>query len=189
MEDIYNGAIKPVEIKRRRICKTCKGKGSPKPNAIKKCRGCDGMGVKIVTRQIPAGIIQQQVQCPDCRGEGSTINESDKCGDCRGTAVKLESKSLQVEINKGVKDGKKIVFENESDEIPNVKPGDAIVELVVEKHSHFIRKGADLYFNSKITLLEALVGFEVEIPHFNGKKILIKSRPGEIISPGMIILI
>jgi DnaJ family protein A protein 2 len=186
LEEIYNGATKPIEIMHNRCCKTCKGKGTTKADGVKKCMGCGGKGMKVVTRNIGPGMVQQfQTHCGDCEGQGSYIKPQDKCGECKGAKVNSERKTLTVDIPKGVKDNKQFIFDGQSDEMPGVKAGDAIVLLEVEKHRNFTRKGADLYYNLKISLLEALTGFETVIPHFNNKSILVKSTPGEIITPGV----
>lgn len=46
--------------------------------------------------------------------------------------------------------------------------GDLYVKVVIKPHSVFTRKGADLYIEKKITLLEALSGIYFEIKHLNG---------------------
>jgi len=42
-------------------------------------------------------------------------------------------------------------------------PGDLHVRIMIKKHKVFSRKGADLYIDKKISLLEALTGFNFEI--------------------------
>jgi len=185
LEDIYNGATKSFEIKRKRSCKTCKGQGTNKPNAQTKCMGCNGSGMKLNVQHTQFGEMRTQSVCNECRGEGVYIKEVNKCGDCRGGKVKMESKKIDIDIQKGVKEGQFIVFYGEGDEIPNKKTGDLVVILKLAKHKHFQRKGADLFYNLKINLLEALTGFEASIPHFNGKNILVKTRPGEVVKPGI----
>lgn len=54
---------------------------------------------------------------------------------------------------------------------------------MVEKHKKFTRKGANLVYTTDITLIEALGGFEMTIEHLDKRKILIKTKPGEIIKP------
>ncbi len=184
LEDIYKGNKKYLEISRYRCCGTCKGSGSKDPKANTKCTGCQGKGVKVVVRQISMGYLQQSVQCPDCKGEGSVIKEKDKCPECKGEKVKKITKTLQVDIDKGAPEGKRYVFAGESDEVPGAEAGDVVVEILMQKHKKFIRKGADLVYNSDISLLEALTGFELLIEHLDGRKIIVKPRPGEIIKPG-----
>jgi len=184
LEDLYNGKKKYLEITRYRTCETCKGSGSKVKDANTTCSGCKGKGMKTIQRQIPMGIIQQTVQCPDCKGEGTMIKEKDKCKDCKGEKATQKKKLLEVEIEKGANDGKRYTFTGESDEFPDVEPGDIVIEIMQEKHSRFVRKGADLVYNLDITLLEALTGFKVVLEHLDGRKVLISSKEGDIIKPG-----
>jgi DnaJ family protein A protein 2 len=184
LEDVYLGNTKFLEISRYRVCQGCKGSGSKNPNANTTCSGCKGKGMKVVVQRIAMGMIQQTVQCNDCNGEGQVIKEADKCKECKGQKVKQEKKVLEIHVDKGATDGKRYVFAGESDQVPDVEAGDVIVELQLEKHKRFHRKGADLVYEANITLLESLTGFELVIEHLDKRKILIKSRPNEIVKPG-----
>ena len=97
-----------------------------------------------------------------------------------------KSKTLEIEIDKGAPDGKRYPFVGESDEFPGVEPGDVVVEIVVEKHKLYLRKGADLVYTANITLLEALTGFKLVVTHLDDRKIVIQNKPGDIIRPGML---
>ena len=186
LEDIYKGTEKYLEINRYRICKKCKGNGSKDPNANTTCSGCKGKGVKMVVQRMGNTILQSQQSCPDCRGEGYVIKEGDKCTICRGNKVNKESKTIKILLDKGAPDGKRYTFEGESDEMPGYEPGDVIIEIKIKKHKLFERTGADLTYVADISLLEALTGFELLITHLDGRKVLIKSKKGEIIKPGVI---
>ena len=89
-------------------------------------------------------------------------------------------------LDKGAPDGKRYKFEGEADEIPGVQAGDVIIEITIKKHKKFVRKGADLLYNADITLLEALTGFEMVITHLDGREILVRTKPGAIIKPGVL---
>ena len=184
LEDIFIGKEKYLEIKRYRICKKCKGNGSKDPNANTKCPGCNGKRVKLVIQRMGNTILQSQQTCPDCRGEGYIIKNEDKCPSCKGQKVQQESKMLKILLDKGAPDGKRYTFEGESDEMPGYEPGDVIIEIRIKKHDVFERTGADLTMNADISLVEALTGFQIMITHLDGRKVLIKSKKGEIIKPG-----
>lgn len=188
LEDVYKGAKKSLEISRYRTCSGCKGSGSKVAGADTKCSGCKGKGIKTVIRQISMGIVQQQVHCSDCEGTGQTIKESDKCLICKGQKATKQNKTLEIDLDKGVTDGKRYIFEGESDEVPDVDPGDVQVEIQVDKHKSFLRKGADLIYKADISLLEALTGFSLVITHLDGRKIHVKSETGadSIIKPGVL---
>mmetsp|Transcript_14213 Transcript_14213/g.1277 ORF Transcript_14213/g.1277 Transcript_14213/m.1277 type:complete len:106 (+) Transcript_14213:864-1181(+) len=70
--------------------------------------------------------------------------------------------------------------------MPGVMPGDLHIRFRIKKHKLFTRKGADLYLDKKISLLESLTGFNFEIPHLDGKKLLVTTMPGDIISPNTV---
>ena len=186
LEDIFMGKEKYLEIKRYRICKKCKGNGSKDPNANTKCPGCNGKRVKLVVQRMGNTILQSQQTCPDCRGEGYIIKNEDKCPTCKGQKVNQETKTLKIMLDKGAPDGKRYTFEGESDEMPGYDPGDVIIEIRIKKHPVFERTGADLTMKADISLLEALTGFQLLINHLDGRHVLINSKKGEIIKPGVI---
>ena len=101
-----------------------------------------------------------------------------------GQKVTQKKKNLEVHLDKGVPEGHKYTFKGESDEIPDVEPGDVIVEILVDKHTKYTRKGANLVYTTDITMIEALGGFEMTIEHLDKRNILIKTKPGEIIKAG-----
>jgi DnaJ family protein A protein 2 len=184
LEDVYCGANKYLEIKRYRICSTCTGSGSKDPKAETKCSGCKGQGRKTIVQRIAMGMIQQVVDCDECRGTGTKIAEKDKCKTCKGEKAVMETKAIEVHIDKGVNDGKRYTFAGESDEIPDVIPGDVLVEIQVDKHSKYLRKGADLVYKAEINLLQALTGYEFVLTHLDGRKVRLYNKPGEVVKPG-----
>jgi len=79
--------------------------------------------------------------------------------------------------------GQQITFRGLADEKPNMEPGDIVFKVQEREHSTFKRKGADLLISKTISLNEALCGFAWPVTHLDGRQILIKSKPGEIILP------
>ncbi len=63
--------------------------------------------------------------------------------------------------------------------------GDLYVRVKTEKHPVFVRKGADLFIEKKITLLEALTGLNFELKLLDNTKVTISTMPGEIIAHGI----
>ena len=70
-----------------------------------------------------------------------------------------------------------------ADEHPDADAGDVVFVLKQQEHADFKRKGADLFIERKISLVEALCGFTMELTHLDGRKLLIKTQPGEIVKP------
>lgn len=184
LEDVYNGTTKKLSLSRNILCPKCKGKGS-KSGASGTCYGCKGSGMKITTRQIGLGMIQQmQHICPECRGSGEVISEKDKCPQCKGNKVSQEKRVLEVHVEKGMQHGQKIVFEGQADEAPDTVTGDIVFVLQLKDHPKFERKLDDLIVEHTLSLTEALCGFQFVLTHLDGRQLLIKSDPGKIIKPG-----
>merc|ERR1712224_660035 len=70
-----------------------------------------------------------------------------------------------------------------ADEHPDCDTGDVVFVLKEQEHAVFKRKGADLYVEKTIGLVEALCGFKMDLKHLDGRKLLIQTHPGDIIKP------
>jgi DnaJ family protein A protein 2 len=183
LEDLYNGTAKKLSLSRNVLCSKCKGKGS-KSGASLKCAGCQGSGMKVSIRQLGPSMIQQmQHPCGECKGTGETINDKDRCPQCKGEKVSQEKKVLEVVVEKGMQNGQKITFPGEADEAPDTVTGDIVFVLQQKEHPKFKRKGDDLICDHSLTLTEALCGFQFILTHLDGRQLLIKSEPGEVIKP------
>ncbi|ETV96692.1 hypothetical protein H310_10010 [Aphanomyces invadans] len=183
LEDLYNGKTVKLAVNRDVLCGGCAGRGGPE-GAETTCGTCNGRGMRIQHRQIAPGMVQQvQSVCPDCRGQGKSIRESDRCKVCRGNKVTKERKVLEVHIEKGMRNGQRITFSGEADQSPGTIPGDIIFVVQEKEHAVFQRKGGNLIFEKKISLVEALTGFETIVEHLDGRHLHVKSVPGEVIKP------
>jgi len=161
LEDLYNGKTVKLAINRQKIIGTAR-----------ECNACDGQGVVVELRQIALGMVQQvQRKCAPCGGEGFQ---------CK---TEKERKILEVVVDKGMKNGQKVVFHGMADEKPNMEAGDINFIIQESEHATYKRKGADLLITKSLSLNEALCGFEWSITHLDGRDIIIKSRAGEVIRP------
>ncbi|KAH3774260.1 dnaJ homolog subfamily A member 2-like [Dreissena polymorpha] len=186
LEDLYNGKTSKLQLSKTIICTKCNGAGG-KQGATVRCKVCNGRGVKVTLRQLGPGMVQQmQSVCPECHGEGESISEKDKCKVCKGKKVTNENKILEVHVDKGMRDGQKIPFRGEGDQLPDMEPGDVIIVLQQKEHEKFTREGDNLVMTHKISLTEALCGFHFTITQLDNRELIIKNSPGDIIEPGMV---
>ncbi|KAF9916499.1 Type I HSP40 co-chaperone [Lobosporangium transversale] len=183
LEDLYKGKTTKLALQKNVICEPCNGKGG-KEGAVKTCTTCNGSGYRVMLRQM--GPMMQQIQqpCGECRGEGEIINPKDKCKTCNGRKVNQVRKVLEVHIDRGMKDGRKIVFTGEGDQAPGTVPGDVVIVLDQREHERFKRNGDDLFYDAKIDLVTALAGGKIQIPHLDDRVLLVEILPGEVIRPG-----
>jgi len=183
LEDLYNGKTRKLKITRNRCCKTCKGTGSSKPELVKECDKCKGKGVVNKIIQMGPGFVQQtRGVCDACQGQGQKSDDKYSCKACNGKKVLPEEKTLEINIEKGMKNGQAIKFEGESDERPGVLPGDIIFVIQEQPHNVFKRSADNLFIEKKkINLSEALTGFAFKLQTLDGRTVLIKSKKNSII--------
>lgn len=72
---------------------------------------------------------------------------------------------------KGWKNGTKITYEKEGDELPGVIPADIIFILNTKPHPRFERDGNDLVYTATVPLADALTGVKVDIQTLDGRTI------------------
>ncbi|CAM4787793.1 unnamed protein product [Rotaria magnacalcarata] len=183
-EELYNGAVRKLALQKNVVCNKCEGIGGKK-GAVSKCTTCNGSGFVVRINQIAPGMIQQmRSHCSDCEGQGKKIDAKDKCKTCDGKKIVRERKIIEVHIDKGMEDGKKITFSGEGDQEPGLQSGDIVVVLDEKEHSTFKRDKTDLHMKMQITLIESLCGFQKVIKTLDNRPLVITSLPGEVIKPG-----
>lgn len=67
---------------------------------------------------------------------------------------------------------------------PDTTTGDIVFVLQLKENGKFKRKGDDLFVEHTLSLTEALCGFQFPLTHLDGRQLLIKSSPGEIVKSG-----
>ncbi|KRZ56022.1 DnaJ -like protein subfamily A member 1, partial [Trichinella nativa] len=160
LEEIYNGSVRKFSVTRNVVCTKCEGRG---------------------TRE--GGVLNQvQSVCSECRGNGEIIAPKDRCKECNAQKVIRQKKIIEVHVDKGVPDGKKIIFYGEGDQSPGMKPGNVIIIIDEQKHSIFQRK-SDIHLSMTIEILlsEALCGMSRIITTLDNRKLYIHTLPGEVI--------
>jgi len=186
LEDLYNGKTVKLAINRNKLCEDCDGRGG-KEGCEKACSECNGRGVKVQIRQIGPGMIQQmQSACGTCSGSGKMIDPKFICKACNGKKTYKDRKVLEVAVEKGMKNGHKIKFADEADELPGTLPGDVIFVVQEKEHETFKRKGNDLLTVININLAECLCGFQRKIKHLDGRELLINVEAGSVTKPDQV---
>lgn len=166
LEDMYNGAAHTVKFAKQKLCKTCKGTGAASKEDFIVCPHCKGSGTEVQRVQIMPGFVQQvQQPCSHCGGKGKRIGK--KCPTCNGDKVVKSSMTLGVDVEQGLPENYDLVYDMEADQSPEQIPGDVIFTVSSAPHPRFRRQNSDLYTTQKLTLKEALLGFEKSIPHLD----------------------
>jgi len=165
LEELFNGRTTQIAVERTVLL------GDKK---AQRCAPCAGCGFVVQRRLVGFGAEQDvRSTCPACKGRGSIF------------AMERTRALLSVCIEPGMYPGDHVVLRGAADETdPDVEPGDIVITVREKPHPQFQRRGDDLLMDVRITLGEALCGFEIPVRHLDGRKLLITNAPGEIIRPG-----
>ncbi|KAL1299158.1 hypothetical protein HN51_043578 [Arachis hypogaea] len=92
--------------------------------------------------------------------------------DASGKTMPVEE-ILTINVKPGWKKGTKITFPEKGNEQPNVTPADLVFIIDEKPHSVFTREGNDLITTQKISLVEALTGYMVNLTTLDGRNLTI----------------
>ena len=166
-EEAAFGVKKDVSYNRVQKCSDCGGNGAAKGTSPETCSSCGGQGQKRVTQRIGGMAFQSTAPCDRCRGTGKIIKTP--CSNCKGTGYVRVTKKLSVNIPAGIDDGERIALRGQGCDGRNGGPaGDLIITVNVKKHSIFERDGYNLYCDIPLTVAEATLGAEIDIPTLEG---------------------
>lgn len=181
LEELYNGGLRKLALQKSVICDKCEGRGG-KEGSVNKCMTCRGNGIEVKIHMIGPGMAQQIEQmCSHCHGQGEIIPAKDRCKNCNGKKTVRERKILEVHVEKGMRDGQKIVFSGEGDQEPDLQPGDIVIVLEEQEHTVFKRSKQDLIMRMPLQLAEALCGFQKVIKTLDARDLVITNLPGEVV--------
>lgn len=167
LEEIASGCTKEIEVERYRPCKTCDGRGARNASDIKTCPTCNGTGQ---VQQVSSFLFTRSVSysvCPNCGGTGKVV--SNPCPSCRGTGVTRVKERIKVNIPAGVEHGMQITMRGEGDTGRNGGiNGDLYVQIEQLPHARLKRDGTNLFYTRVISVMDAMLGCEIEVPCLDG---------------------
>ncbi|MBQ1232186.1 MAG: molecular chaperone DnaJ [Clostridia bacterium] len=168
-EEAAFGAKKTITYTRLRKCPDCAGNGSEGGVAPETCSACRGTGQVRTVHNMGGMQFQSTGTCEKCRGTGKIIKTP--CSRCRGAGMERENKNLTVDIPAGIDHGEKIALRSQGCDGKNGGPaGDLIMQISVQPHKIFQRDGANIYCEIPVTISEAVLGAEIEVPTLEGSQ-------------------
>jgi DnaJ homolog subfamily A member 2 len=84
--------------------------------------------------------------------------------------------TMSINIPPGVDDGETVILQNRGNVINDACKGDVKIILKVENTTEFQRTGMDLVYKRKISLKEALCGFNFTMTHVSGKTLCLNNN-------------
>ena len=168
-EEAVFGIKKDISYNRIQKCSDCDGSGAEKGTTAETCSACGGSGQRRVTQRIGGMTFQNTTTCDACRGKGKIIKKP--CSNCRGTGYVKVTKKLSVNIPAGIDDGERIVLRGQGCDGRNGGPaGDLVITVNVRRHAIFERDGYNIFCEVPVTVAEAVLGAEIDVPTLDGEK-------------------
>ncbi len=175
-EEAALGCEKEITLTKGEKCETCEGSGVEAGSRTKACPTCHGRGQVISAR----GIFSIAQTCPNCQGAGRVIEKP--CKSCHGAGRRDKSSKIKLRIPAGVDTGSRLRSGGNGEAgLRGGPPGDLYVVLHIKPHEIFKRDGDDLLCEVPVSVVQAALGAEIEVPTLNGRasiKIPAGTQPG-----------
>ncbi len=167
-EEASFGTKKDLHIPRTETCPTCDGSGAKPGTSAKTCSKCNGRGTIQVNQQTILGSFSQTRTCDACGGTGKKIETP--CTECRGRGQVRRERTVAVTIPPGVETGSRLRMSGEGESGERGGPsGDLFIKINVKPHKIFKRRNDDVICEVPISIVQATLGDEIEVPTIDGR--------------------
>ena len=168
-EQAFSGVEKEIVVTRDEECNLCHGTGAKPGSSPIKCPTCHGTGQVTQVQNTILGQMQTTRTCNTCHGTGEIINEP--CEHCHGKGTIRKQPKIKVKIPAGIDDNQTVVLRGEGEPGKKGGPkGDLYITVKIKNHSLYTRKGNNVFCEIPITITQATLGAELEIPMVDGTK-------------------
>ena len=176
-EQAYSGVEKEITVTRNETCDNCHGTGAKPGTSVTKCTTCNGTGQVTQVQNTILGQMQTRRTCTVCHGTGEIIKEP--CEVCHGNGTVRKQPRIKVKIPAGIDDNQTVVLRGEGEPGEKGGPkGDLYITVRIKKHSIFTRSGNNVMCEVPITITQATLGADLEIPMVDGTKVVYKIPDG-----------
>ncbi|MEI6753545.1 MAG: molecular chaperone DnaJ [Paludibacter sp.] len=180
LAEIASGVEKKIKVKKYVMCSHCNGAGGTNPTT---CTTCNGQGRVMRVQNTILGQMQTASECTTCNGDGKIIK--DKCSHCNGEGIVREDEVININIPAGVMEGMQLSMSGKGNAARRGGVnGDLLVLVEEDAHPELIRDENDLIFNLLLTVPQATLGTQIEVPTVDGKvKVTITpgTQPGKVL--------
>jgi len=176
LEEIANGVEKKIKVNKYINCSTCNGTGAKGGSSYSTCSTCHGTGHVTRVTNTFLGQMQTSSACPSCGGEGQII--TDKCNTCFGNGIVKGEEIISLNIPAGVSEGMQLSVSGKGNAAARGGiNGDLIILTEEIEHPLLMRDNENLLYEHYISIPEAALGTNIEVPTINGKA-RVKIDPG-----------
>jgi molecular chaperone DnaJ len=166
-EDAIRGLQTRIQLTRLVACPVCQGHGHLSSAGGRACPSCGGSGRVHMQR----GFMKYQSACPQCRGTGRSRGEA--CRECSGRGLAQKTELINVKIPAGVDTGSRVRVPGKGNAgREGGAAGDLYISIEVSPHHLFRRDGANINLKLPITVPEATLGANIEVPTLEGRTMI-----------------
>ncbi|AXT86661.1 molecular chaperone DnaJ [Aeromicrobium sp. A1-2] len=173
-QQAVEGATLPLRMTSDEACGNCHGTGAKPGTVPKVCSKCQGSGMQTGAA---GGVFAMTEPCDQCRGRGLIVEHP--CEVCRGSGRAPSSRTLNVRVPAGVKDGQRIRLKGKGGKGDAGGPaGDLFLVVHVAPHRLFGRKGDNLTITVPVAFDELALGAQIQVPTLDGPPVRLKIPAG-----------
>lgn len=163
LREVATGVEKTINLNRREYCDVCGGSGLKPGTSPTVCSYCRGKGETQQTQ----GFFTFRSPCPKCGGHGKVIESP--CYRCNGQGRIAKRAQVAVQVPPGIEDGVRLRVAGQGEPGENGAPrGDLYCDIHVKPHPLFQREGSHLICELPISLTQAALGYELDMPTLKG---------------------
>ncbi len=167
LEEAYSGGEKTINIPRTENCPECNGSRAKAGTSPEACSTCGGSGQQQFARSTPFGRFVSMQPCSECRGEGTIVREP--CPACSAQGRIVKERKIDIKVPAGIEDGSRLRVSGGGEAgVRGGPPGDLYVVVRVRPHKKFKRQGSNLIMEQPISISQAALGVELEVPTLDG---------------------
>ena len=166
-EQAFLGVEKEIIITRDEQCTSCNGSGAKPGSSPIKCPTCQGTGQVRQVQNTILGQVQTTRTCTECHGSGEIIKEP--CENCHGRGKVRKQPKIKIKIPAGIDDNQTVVLRGEGEPGEKGGPkGDLYITVKIKRHNIYTRKGNNVLCEIPITITQATLGADLDIPMVDG---------------------
>ncbi len=167
LEDLVEDASREVEVPREEVCGTCNGSGARAGTSPRTCDTCGGRGQVQKVQSAGFARLVRVTACGKCGGRGYVVDSP--CAACSGRGTVERTRRISVVIPAGVEDGQTLRLRGEGNAGERgTPPGDLYVTVNVAPHRVFARNESDIYLETRVGAVDAMLGTELQVPTLYG---------------------
>ncbi|MCB1214825.1 MAG: J domain-containing protein [Deltaproteobacteria bacterium] len=158
LEEAFQGGSKIFRLKRRDLCTSCQGEGVARGAKRRTCTYCFGEAV----------VGNKKQACPACGGKGFLSSET--CLNCQGEGAVLKESKVKITWPSRWNPKNVLEISEMGHEYDTGLRGPVKVSLVPQEHESFSFDGENILCEVEISMSQAALGGEVEVPTLQGPK-------------------